>query len=243
MSTNRQEKPLFTLNIKSNGKIFSSQADQQAILDLNPNRMRNDEMSNILNLDTIGTSCGKYSSEMSCNEKKSNFRSKLRRISLKDKAKPLKIKRFSEGEDYIVGIDFNSKAQKKKMKHKVDINLRESIKLGDLTGSITTNATDPIRRSKLQHVNMPMTDPNKQRMKRIDEIDSEFRKFVQSETDFGTITESQRINSRVLSRSEGVDMNSLSDEQVQRIIKEKMKVLDIYNVFVIKKAEDNTAFR
>lgn len=42
---------------------------------------------------------------------------------------------------------------------------------------------------------------------------------------------------------EGRDPNFLSDDEINSIIKEKMKILDIYNVVVLKRGEDDIAFR
>ena len=39
------------------------------------------------------------------------------------------------------------------------------------------------------------------------------------------------------------DPNFLSDEEINSIIKEKMRILDIYNVVVLKKGQDTTEFR
>lgn len=45
------------------------------------------------------------------------------------------------------------------------------------------------------------------------------------------------------SEEEGRDPNFLSDDEVESIIKEKMKILDIYNVVVLKKGRDDVKFR
>ena len=42
---------------------------------------------------------------------------------------------------------------------------------------------------------------------------------------------------------EDKDPNLLSDDEVESIIKEKMKILDIYNVVVLKKGRDDVKFR
>ena len=39
------------------------------------------------------------------------------------------------------------------------------------------------------------------------------------------------------------DPNFLSDDEINSIIKEKMRILDIYNVVVLKKGQDTTEFR
>lgn len=255
-------------------QIFSQPSGSEMTLQMDPNKVSNNRLQRFMQPETLGTiptlgsstsqsgvpsGSGVNTAGSAVNEKKSFFRSRLKKISLARPARPVGVPRFNKGDDFIVGIDFNSKAQKKKLKQQVSINLKQSIKLGDLTGSATTNATEPLRLSSsisqpengLLNLKEPaaLSDPHKNsrrhepKLKKIDEIDSEFRKFVQSQTEFGTISKSQRVTPEPLSKSEYVDVGTLSDEDIQRLIKEKMRVLDIYNVFVIKKAEDSTGFR